>query len=176
MAVAILAEPLIEPLARHHDRGSFSCGEPALDVYLRRQARQDMKRRIATVFVLVGERPEAVAGYYTLSAHAIDARALPDSVRRKLPYYPDIPAILLGRLARDLRYRGQGIGEHLLLDALARAAASSQSVGAFAIVVDAKNDRARSFYEAFGFQPISDRPSRLFLPLQRVARLVPRAT
>lgn len=163
----------VEPLGRHHDRDAFACGEPALDLYLKRQASQDVKRRVATVFVLVGETAKTIAGFYTLSAHTLAFGALPAAIAEKLPRYPEIPTLLLGRLARDLRFRGQGIGELLLFDALKRALGSSRTVGAFAVVVDAMNEKAAQFYLGYGFQPVSDRPSRLFLPMATVERLLP---
>lgn len=163
---------VIEPLAKHHDRASFSCGEPVLDVYLKQQAGQDIRRRAAAVFVLVGEQPHIVAGYYSLAAHAIDTRAIPEEIGRKLPRYPDMPATLLGRLARDLDYRGTGAGEFLLFDAMRRALAHSPEIASFAMVVDAKNERARRFYAAFGFQPLIGSQARLFLPLATMEKLI----
>jgi ribosomal protein S18 acetylase RimI-like enzyme len=161
----------IEPLAKHHDRASFSCGEPALDIYLKQQAGQDIRRRVAAVFVLAGEQPHIVAGYYSLAAHAIDSRAVPEEIGRKLPRYPDMPATLLGRLARDLKYRGMGAGEFLLLDAMRRALAHGPEIASFAMVVDAKNEQARRFYAGFGFQPLIG-GARLFLPLATVEMLI----
>lgn len=173
MTTTVPVERRIEPLARHHDRAAFSSGESALDIYLQRQASQEVRRRFAAVFVLVGDQPEVVAGYYTLSATAIDAHALPVHIVRKLPHYTKVPATLLGRLARDLRYRGQGMGERLLMNALWQALAGSGMVGSFAVVVDALNERAASFYRRFGFQPLSDAPMRLYLPLTTVEGLLP---
>jgi len=172
-AGANAAQRRVEPLGRHHDRDAFACGEPALDLYLKRQASQDVKRRVAAVFVLVGDKPETIAGFYTLSAHAMAFGALPAAVAAKLPRYPEIPTLLLGRLARDLGFRGQGIGELLLFDALKRALGSSRTVGAFAVVVDAMNEKAAQFYLSYGFQPVSDRPSRLLLPMATIERILP---
>lgn len=163
----------VEPLSRRHDRDAFACGEPALDLYLKRQASQDVKRRIAAVFVLAGDTAATIAGFYTLSAHALAFGALPAAIAEKLPRYLEIPTLLLGRLARDLRFRGQGIGELLLFDALKRALGSSGTVGAFAVVVDAMNDWAVQFYLSYGFQPVSDQPSRLFLPMATIERILP---
>ncbi len=91
---------VIEPLGPHHDRASFSCGEPALDAYLQRQATQDIRRRVAQVFVLVGETRERIAGYYSLSAASFEKRDLPAALAKRLPHYP-VPAAVLGRLAVD---------------------------------------------------------------------------
>lgn len=162
----------IEALVKHHDRASFSCGEPALDIYLKQQASQDVRRRVTAVFVLVDLRPPLIAGYYSLAAHAIDSRVIPDEVGRKLPRYPDMPAILLGRLARDLRHQSTGAGELLLLDAMRRALVHSREIASFAMVVYAMNDRARRFYARFGFQPLINSRARLFLPIATVEKLI----
>ena len=104
---------VIEPLASQHDRTNFSCGEPALDAYLQRQASQDMRRRIAQVFVAVGDGPGMIAGYYTVSAASFQKDELPPALAKRLPHYP-VPAAVLGRLAVDRGYQGRGLGELLL--------------------------------------------------------------
>src|SRR5215216_3629642 len=100
--------PRIEPLGPQHDRAAFSCGVAALDRYLREQARQDMTRRVAAAFVLVGGRPDEIAGYYTLAATGVLLTELPAEVAKRLPRYPVVPATLLGRLAVHERHRGRG--------------------------------------------------------------------
>ncbi len=155
----------VEPLGSHHDRASFSCGEPALDSYLRRQAAQDARRRIAQVFVAVGERPGEIAGYYTLSAASFEKDRLPVELARRLPHYP-VPAVVIGRLAVDRGHQGRGLGELLLLDAIRRVVRASDMVGVYAMVVDAKNDRALAFYERYGFRSFPSTARRLFLPLR----------
>src|SRR5262249_684041 len=98
-------EPVVLPLSRRHDRADFSCGNAILDRYLREFAFQDARRRIAAPFVAVFESaPSKICGYYTLSAYAIRLSELPDTLAKRLPSYPRIPATLLGRLAVDLRY------------------------------------------------------------------------
>jgi GNAT superfamily N-acetyltransferase len=109
-----------------------------------------------------------IAGYYTLSAFQVDPRSLPPEWARRLPRRP-APETLIGRLAIDLRYRGQGLGKGLLADALIRAAKASQEIGAMAVVVDAKDDPARTFYERYGFLQFDDNPFRLFLPMADAA-------
>src|SRR6266581_2612434 len=129
---------VIELLRSNHDRADFSCGNASLDRYLREQAGQDLRRACATPFVLAPERGDtAILGYYTLSSYGIDVGELPADVARKLPRYPLIPATLLGRLAVDLRYHRQGVGEFLLLDALHRTLVQSAEIAAAAVVVDA---------------------------------------
>ena len=95
---------LIEPLAKQHDRAAFSCGVPELDRYLTEQASQDVRRRMASVFVAAIDK--RVIGFYSLSAIAISRESLPVDIVRKLPKYP-IPAVLLGRLATDTSFQGQ---------------------------------------------------------------------
>jgi ribosomal protein S18 acetylase RimI-like enzyme len=153
----------IEPLGRRHDRSSFSCGQSDLDDWFRRRASQDDKRNIARVFVAVDDEL-GVIGFYSLSSFTLSIHDLPEEMVRKLPRYDAIPAALIGRLARDERVRGQGIGELLLADAVRRILCAGSSIAVFAIVVDAKDDRAVAFYKRYGFQPFPSRPSRLFLP------------
>src|SRR3546814_2884087 len=123
-----------EPLGRQHDRAAFSCGEPALDIYLKTRAGQDARRNLARVIVVVTPDKTTIVGYYTLSTLAIAIGELPAEIARKLPGYDEMPAALIGRLARDLRYRGHGIGEVLLADAIGRVLEAGDREGIFAIV------------------------------------------
>jgi len=153
----------IEALSGRHERTNFSCGESELDDYFRHRAGQDDRCNIARVFVATA--PElGVVGFYTLSTCAIHPGEVPNEVARKLPRYESIPAALIGRLARDLRARGLGIGELLLADAINRVLAADRSMAVWAILVDARNQAASEFYQSFGFIPFPSRPSRLFLP------------
>jgi GNAT superfamily N-acetyltransferase len=163
---------ICEPLGKQHDRSRFRCGVVELDQWLQLRARQDLERHVAAVYVLVPvDDPVRVAGFYTLSATSIVLTDLPAKLIRKLPRYPIVPAILLGRLARDLDFRG--VGEMLLMDALQRAWRNSSEVAAAAIVVDAINDAARSFYQRYGFEPIVNMPQRLFLPIGALEKMFP---
>ena len=158
----------VEALGPHHNRSSFDSGVEALDRYLRTQAGQEARKNIAAPFVLV--LPDgAVGGYYTLSSTAVKLSELPADVTRRLPRYPLVPATLLGRLAVDLRYRGKGFGRFLLADALHRAVRSE--IASFAVVVDAKDEAARRFYERESFLPLLDQPMRLYRPLADIAKL-----
>jgi GNAT superfamily N-acetyltransferase len=157
----------VEPLGPQHDRSGFDCGVEALNRYLKIQASQDARRHLAAPFVLL--EAETVGGFYTLSATAIALSGLPQATAKKLPRYPDVPAALLGRLAVDQRLRGKGYGRALLADALYRAAKSP--IAAFAVVVDAKDAAAASFYRREGFLPFPDQPHRLFLPMQAIKQL-----
>lgn len=153
---------VIQPLGSHHDRVTFSCGQPDLDEWFRRRAGQDERRNIARVFVAVDDEL-GVVGFYSLSSYTLALTELPEEIARKLPRYDAIPAALIGRLARDVRARGRGIGELLLADAVRRILGAGRSVAVFAIIVDAKDDQAVAFYRRFGFAPFPLRPNRLFL-------------
>jgi GNAT superfamily N-acetyltransferase len=154
---------VIEPLGKRHDRAGFSCGQAELDDWFRRRAGQDEKRNVTRVFVAVDDEL-GVIGFYSLSSFTFALEDLPEETARKLPRYDAVPAALIGRLARDERARGRGLGELLLADAVRRILGIVRSVAVFAIVVEAKDDRTVSFYESFGFRAFPNRPKRLFLP------------
>lgn len=163
----------VERLTRHHDRAAFSCGEDSLDSYLRERARRDADRHVATVFILHDPQANLVAGYYTLSASSVLLADLPLEMQRTLPRYPQAPVVLLGRLAIDRDYQGQNLGEALLFDALRRAFdVGTEQIAAMAVVVDALHDRARAFYEPYGFQRFPDDEYRLLMPMQTIAQLL----
>lgn len=153
---------VIEALASHHDRSSFSCGERDLDDWFRRRASQDERRDVARVFVAV-DRTLGIVGFYSLSAYTLALNDLPEAVAKKLPRYDAIPAALIGRLARDVRVRDCDLGGLLLADAVRRILQAAHSLAIFAIVVDAKDDRAVDFYTHFGFSSFPARPRRLFM-------------
>ncbi len=161
---------VIEPLGPHHDRSSFSCGEPALDTYLQRQASQDVKRRVAKVFVTIGAAPGRIAGYYSLSAAEFNKAELPAEAAKRLPHYP-VPAAVLGRLAVDRSHQGRGLGEILLMDTIRRTLRASEALAVHAIIVDAKHGQAKAFYERYGFRSFVTTPRRLFLPLETFTKL-----
>lgn len=155
----------IQPLGEHHDRAA--CGVDELDTYLKRRAGQDVRRRVARVFICTEEGENRILGFYTLSALSVDISSLPEDAARKLPK-PPVPVALIGRLAVAEDAQGQGIGQILLADAVKRTVNVSEEIAVYALVVDAKDDRARAFYEGFGFLPLPDQKRRLFLPLASV--------
>ena len=153
----------LEPLDDTHDRGSFSCGVEPLNRYLKTQATLDIRRRIATCFVAIEARSQALAAYYTIASAGISMFDLPPELTKKLPRYPTVPAVRIGRLAVDLKFRGKGLGGALLADALRRVLLSPPA--AFALLVDAKDDQAVAFYRHHGFQSLASQPRTLFLPI-----------
>jgi len=160
----------VEPLGKVHDRSAFRCGNEALDNYFKKQAGQDVAKRVAVCFVLTPDG-KTVAGYYTLSQYSVDLVTLPAETAKRLPKYPAVPATLLGRLAVSEKFRGQKLGEFLLLDALYRCLQQSKQVASTAVFVDAKDEPAKRFYEHFEFVALPDVPNRLFLPMKTIEDL-----
>ncbi len=159
----------VVPYESQHNREHFSCGTPALDQYFKNQVSQDIRRRVASCFVALAIN-QSVAGFYTLAATSVALTDLPAHHAKKLPRYPLVPAVRMGRLAVGSEYQGQGLGAALLADALQRAA--SADIAAYAFVVDAKDNQAARFYIHHGFTQLPDAALTLFLPLAGVSLLV----
>ena len=164
-----LAAIRIEPLGPRHDRSAFSCGVSALDRYLHEQAGQDARRRVAATFVASADGMK-VLGFYTLSATSIQLSDVPAALAKKLPRYPRLPATLLGRLATDLSARGVGLGRIMLVDAIVRAVRSE--IASFALVLEAKDETAASFYERESFIRLPGTPIRFLRRMDDLATLV----
>ena len=163
----------VEPLdPERHDRRAFSCGVESLDVYLKTQASQDMRRKANAVFVLVPiDSPARIAGFFTLCASALGHDDVPLAARKWIPRYPLVSATLLGRLAIARDLHGRGLGSILLARALRKAYESADVVGSCMVVVDALDDRAARFYQEHGFMRLPD-SARLVLPLRQIGLLV----
>lgn len=159
---------VIVPLSANHDRASFTCGVEPLDRYLRQQASQDVRRRIASCFVIVEVATGALAGYYTLAATSVLLRELPEPIAAKLPRYPTLPAVLLGRLAVASSFQRRRLGAVLLADAVGRAARAD--IASFAVVVDPKDHTARQFYQRHGFLDLPQPEHRMFVPTESALR------
>lgn len=159
----------VEPLDDRHDRSAFSSGVEPLDRYFKTQAGQDVRKRVASCFVLIGETEHVPIGFYTLAATSIMLADLPAALAKRLPRYPLIPATLMGRLAVDAAHRRTGLGELLLFDAFSRALRSD--IATFAFVVDAKDDVAAAFYASYGLLPLTSAGRRMFIPMVEVAKL-----
>lgn len=162
----------IEPLdSRKHIRSGFSCGSASLDDYLQQRASQDLKKRVATVFVLIDEPQVNILGYYSLSSFTIDISAVNQSFAKNLPRYPLLPATLLGRLAIDNRQQGKRLGELLLMDALKKAVAASVQVASLAVIAEALDEKAVNFYMKYGFERFNQNPMKLYLPMKTIESL-----
>ncbi len=155
----------IVPLKPGHDRSTFNCGSEPLDRYFRQQVTQDIGRRVTACFVAI-TRKKQVAGFYTLASASIPLTGLPSGIGKKLPRYPSIPAVRMGRLAVDRAFQGQGLGGALVANALLRACRSE--IAAWAVVVDAKDESAAAFYRHLGFIALPNARMTLFLPLSTV--------
>lgn len=155
----------VAALDTNHDRSGFNCGTPPLDRYFREQVTQGIRRRVAACFVALTDT-QRIAGYYTLASACVPLVNLPPDTAKRLPRYPAVPAVRMGRLAVDQDFKGQGLGAALLADALAHAA--RPEVAACALLVDAKDDEAAAFYRHHGFIRLPESPLMLFLPLATV--------
>jgi predicted GNAT family N-acyltransferase len=155
----------VVPFDASYDRTIFASGSEPLDRYFLEQVTQDIRRRIAACFVALNEQSR-IAGYYTLASSSILLSDLPAASAKKLPRYPTVPAVRMGRLAVDQSFRNKGLGGALLADALNQAARSE--IAAYAMMVDAKDETAAAFYRHHGFITQSDSPLAMFLPLATV--------
>ena len=156
---------IIEPLGPSHDRAEFRCGADALDRYFREQAGQDVRRRATACFVARETAADRIAGFYTLAAGGILLTQMPVRFAKRLPRYPTVPVARLGRLAVALAYHGRKLGGALLWDAIERA--SRSEVAVYALVVDAKDEQAESFYLHHGFVEFGGANRTLILPLPK---------
>lgn len=160
-----------EPLNARHKKSDFYCGKEMLDNYIHKQASQDIKRKLSACFVIKETETDLIKGYYTLSNNSIPLELVPNEIRKKLPRsYEVVPATLLGRLAIDNKFQGQGIGKLILIDALKRSYEISKTIGSFAVVVDPLDRDAEKFYEKYGFIKLPD-SKKMFLPMKTIGQL-----
>lgn len=161
---------LTVPLHTTHKKANFRCGNERLDTYLHKQAKQDVKRKLAACFVLVDEK-QAIKGYYTLSNAGISRDLIPEELKKRFPpSYQSLPVTLLGRLAIDEAYQGQGIGKLLLIDSLKRSFQVSRIIGSMAVIVDPIDEAAKQFYERYQFILLPS-SGKMFLPMKTIGQL-----
>jgi len=160
-----------ELLNSAHKKSDFSCGKEMLDTYIHKQANQDVKRKLSACFVINEKETNLIKGYYTLSNNSIPLELVPNQIQKKLPRsYESIPTTLLGRLAIDNKFQGQGIGKLILIDALKRSYEISKTIGSFAVVVDPIDQDAENFYNKYGFIKLPD-SGKMFLPMNTISQL-----
>lgn len=159
------AQFVIEPLSKRHERENFDCGEATLNEFLKKYARQNSEKGFGRTFVAVLPEQTEVLGFYTLSSGSISFAIVP----KNLPRYP-VPTVHLGRLAADLRTRGQGLGELLLIDALERTVLVAAELGIYAVELYALNETAKKFYLKYGFVPLKDDEKHLYLPVETLKK------
>lgn len=162
-----VAENLTSPvlLTKDHDRISFDCGVSALNDYLKRCALQNQKKHAARTYVAT--RGNRIVGYYSLAYGSVSLEEPPQTIKSGLPRHP-IPVILLARLAVDSTEQGSGLGAALLKDALLRTIQAAEIAGLRAMLVHAKDNSAKRFYEKFGFEPSPIDAYHLFLRLSDI--------
>ena len=167
------AEPALTPpapLNATHDLSAFDCEVPALNDYLKKFALANQSGQTARTYVAT--RGRRVVGYFTLAAGSVRREESPARVAKGLAAHP-VPVILLARLAVDRNERGKGLGAGLLKDALLRAVQAADIIGCRAVMVHAKDDPAKSFYQHFGFEPSPGDPFRLLLLMKDIKASLP---
>ncbi len=169
-----MSVPFRLELLSHHNRSDFDGGQADLNRYFKTQVTQDVRRHITNCFVAVDAAQSLVAGYYTLAAASIPTPDLPDDLTKKLPRYPTLPAVRIGRLAVDQRFQKRGLGGALLADAAQRTLQAPPT--AYTLLVDANDDQASAFYQHHGFRPLASQTRTSFLPLAVAASMIPRST
>ncbi|WP_101776027.1 GNAT family N-acetyltransferase [Pasteurella oralis] len=159
----------IVPFDKRFDRENFECSSEELNNYLRKQASQDVKKHVSSCFLVIDSN-QKMLGYYTLASMSVPLLNLPEALRKKLPRYPSVPAVLLGRLAVDKQAQGKGLGQALVGNALKKVIRSE--IAAYALIVDAKDEQAVAFYRKLGFIPFLNETRHLFFPLEKVREFI----
>ena len=161
-----------EPLTREHVTAGFDCGKESLNEWLVRYALPSQAARSARVFVTTQDDNETVVGYYALTAGSIEPREAMERTAKGQPAQRPIPIALLARLAVDLENQRKGLGRSLLQDAMARAYQAAELVGFRAILVHAKDEEARAFYERYGFESSPTDPLHLMVLMKDVEKFI----
>ena len=157
-----------EPITKKHDRAAFDCGEPALNEFLQRHARQSHDKGVAKTFLAVSKSDgKTILGFYSLCPASLEYSRAPEIIRKGVARH-DLPVFRLARLAVDRAFQSQGLGGQLLLSAGRRCLLAATEVGGVALLIDAKNERAANWYASYGAVPLADAPRSLLLPLATV--------
>lgn len=155
----------VTELSKAHDRKGFDCGNAALNYFLKHTARQAASKHLSRTFVLTEDDSLKILGFFSLAVCEVNMLDVPESHRKKYPPQSGLPAVRLARLGVSLQQQGNGYGELLLAEAMYRTARVAQAAGAIGLYVDAKDGKAKSFYEKYGFVATGrDKPFQLFLP------------
>jgi predicted GNAT family N-acyltransferase len=160
----------IEPLG-DHDRAAFSCGDASLDRYIREQASPDVKRGLASVFVITAkDDPKQILAYYTLSSRELKLDQLPEEIAKKAGKYGHVGVTLLGRMAVAKKYKGTGLGALTLMNALHKSLLAATDVASLAVFVEAIDSDAANFYRKYGFIKLPEDKLKLLLPMKTIAK------
>lgn len=158
--------------SKKHKRDNFDCSVESLNKYIKKLASQDLKRKAATVFVLIDSIEANVIAYYTLSSFSIELTEIEPKLAKKLPRYPLLPATMLGRLAVDKKYKGKGLGQLMLVDGMKKSYQASKQIASVALLVEAIDERAAEFYQKFGFMNFQSSRQRLYLPMKTIEKII----
>jgi predicted GNAT family N-acyltransferase len=156
----------IEPLG-DHDRAAFSCGNASLDRYIREQASQDVKRGLASVFVITAKQ---VLAYYTLSRRELKLDQLPEEIAKKVGKYGHVGVTLLGRMAVTEKYKGAGLGALTLMNALHKSLLAATDIASLAVFIEAIDGDTANFYRKYGFIELPEDKLKLLLPMKTIAK------
>jgi predicted GNAT family N-acyltransferase len=160
----------IDPLG-DHDRAAFSCGNLSLDRYIREQASQDVKRALASVFVIAAnEDPKTVLAFYTLSSRELKLEQLPDFMAKRAGRYGHVGVTLLGRMAVAKECKGMGLGALTLMNALHKSLVAAKEVASLAVFVEAIDSEAAESYRKYGFIELPEDKLKLLLPMKTIAK------
>ncbi|MBX9836863.1 MAG: GNAT family N-acetyltransferase [Silvanigrellaceae bacterium] len=152
-------------------RDGFECGNDHLNDFIKTKGSQYEKNNLARIFLAIEEDTITIAGYYTLSGNSVDLTNIPENDSKKLPKHLRVPVALIGKLAVDKNFQGQGLGSYLLMDALDRILNLSEEMGYYAVEVDAIDDKAKSFYDKYGFQSLLDDNKHMYISLKKLKQL-----
>lgn len=154
-----------EPIAKHHDRKAFDCGDAAMNEFLQRYARQSHAAGGAKTFLAIDNANSAtVLGFYSLAPGALAYANTPAMIRRGLARH-DVPGFRLVRIATHVRLQGMGLGGQLLAAASRRCLRAASDVGGVILIIDAKNERAANWYASYGAVPLANTPLTLVMSL-----------
>jgi hypothetical protein len=160
------------PISKPSQRGAFDCGDPELNDFLRRHARQNHERGAAKTFLAVPvAQTSRILGFYSLCPASLEYARTPEMVRKGLAHHP-LPVFRLARLAVDVSVQGQGLGGQLILAAGRRCLLAAAEIGGLALLIDAKNARAAMWYASYGAIPLQDAPLTLILPLATIEKVL----
>ena len=160
-----------EPITRKHDRSAFDCGDASMNDFLLRYARQSHDQGAAKTFLAIDDNTKAILGFYSLAPASLTYHRVPEVVQRGLACH-DVPGFRLARIAIHQTRQGQGLGGQLLLAAGRRCLMAAAVVGGTVLIIDAKNDRAATWYASYGAMPLLDAERTLVLPLSTVESLL----
>jgi ribosomal protein S18 acetylase RimI-like enzyme len=173
MASIILARIRIEPLDRKkHDRAAFTCGHKALDNYLKNTAARQQDENITRVRVGCMDDSDAVISFHAMNAHGLDISQLDEQFRKRYSRFDQIPSIYLSMIAVHTDHQGNGIGSHMMADAMRQALEASKKIGASFLVLDALNDKAAKLYAKLGFESLVSNRERMIISFEKIRRAV----